>query len=187
MSYIPEHAKKVFEGVIFDTYQWDQELFDGSITTFETVQRNSIAVIIPIVDGKILVIKEEQPGRPPYMAVPAGFTENYDATPLHGAQRELQEETGLTSDDWVLLDTYNVYPRMTVIDYVYVARNCTRTHEKMLGAGEKQHGEFLFSYEEFIDLYDHADFASFFLKPHLTRAKFDPEYKELLRQKIFGN
>lgn len=186
MSQIPKHAKKVFEGVIFDTYQWEQELFDGSITTFETVHRNGIAVVIPVLEDKILIIKEEQPGRPPYMAVPAGFLEKYDATPLDGAQRELQEETGLTSDEWELLDTYNLYPRMTVTDYIYVARNCKRTHEKMLDKGEMQHGEFLFSYDEFIDLYDHDDFASFFLKPHMTRAKFDPEYKALLRQKIFG-
>lgn len=187
MSHIPEHAKKVFEGVIFDTYQWEQELFDGSVTTFETVHRQSIAVIIPLIGDKILVLKEEQPGREPYLAVPAGFLESYDQTPLDGAQRELQEETGLTTPDWQLIDTYSLYPRMSVTDYVYVARDCKKTHQKMLDKGEKQYGEFLFSYEEFIDLYDHADFASFFLKPHLIRAKFDPEYKELLRQKIFGN
>ncbi len=32
---IPDHATCVFRGMLFDVYQWQQEMFDGSIETFE--------------------------------------------------------------------------------------------------------------------------------------------------------
>src|SRR5215467_9321922 len=32
---IPEHAERVFQGKIFDVYQWPQKLYDGSTATFE--------------------------------------------------------------------------------------------------------------------------------------------------------
>jgi ADP-ribose pyrophosphatase len=183
---VPSHAKKVFEGVIFDTYQWEQELFDGSKTIFENVVRQSIAVAIPVVEDKILVIKEQQPGGEPYLSVPAGFLEKIDTDALSGAKRELKEETGLTSNEWELFDTYSLYPRMAVHDFIFIARNCKKTDEKFLDIGEKQLGEYLYTFDEFIDLYDHNDFASFFLKNYLIRAKYDPKYKEELRKRIFG-
>lgn len=186
MKGIPGHAKKVFKGIIFDTYQWEQELFDGSFATFEKVTRPSIVVTIPVVDDKILVLHEEQPGRAPYFAVPAGFSETTDESPEATAQRELREETGLTSSEWVLFDKYSLYPRMEITDYVFIARNCKRTYQKLLDKGEKQHGEFLYTFDEFIDLYNHDDFASFFFKYHLVRAKFDMAYKKELYKKIFG-
>ncbi len=183
---IPNRAKKVFEGVIFDTYQWEQELFDGSMATFENVVRQSIVVMIPTIGDKILVVKEEQPGRSAYFSVPAGFSEKYDNDPLDAAKRELREETGLTTDQWHLLDTYALYPRMSVTDYIYVARDCKKTHEKQFDHGERHLEEHLYTFDEFIDLHDHKDFASFFLKYHLIRAKYDPAFKEELKKKIFG-
>ncbi len=154
--------------------------------TFEAVTRPSIVAMIAVVNDKILVVEEEQPGYPPYFAIPAGFSEKYDQDELASAKRELMEETGLTSDEWELFDTYELYPRMFVRDYVFVARNCTRTHEKMLDTGEKQHGEYFYTLDEFIELIDHPRFASFFIKHHLILAKYDPEYKVILQKKIFG-
>lgn len=39
---IPENAKLVFKGKIFDTYQWEQEMYDGSRVTFEKIKRPDI-------------------------------------------------------------------------------------------------------------------------------------------------
>ncbi len=184
---IPEHAKKVFEGIIFDVYQWEQELFDGSTTTFEIATRQSVVVVIPIVEGKIFVAKEEQPGRSPYISLPAGFCEQSDVDARSAGERELREETGLTSMDWDLLETHTFYPRMSVTDYIYVARNCKRTHEKQLDRGERQLEEYLYTFDEFIELGGREDFAGFLLKHDLIRAKYDPVFKEDFRKKIFGN
>lgn len=35
---IPDHAKCVFKGVIFDVYQWEQKLYNGTTTTFEKLK-----------------------------------------------------------------------------------------------------------------------------------------------------
>ncbi len=56
-----EKAKRVFKGVRFGTYQWEQKQFDGSIATYEIVKRNDTVIILPIIDGKIILVKEQQP------------------------------------------------------------------------------------------------------------------------------
>ena len=42
---LPENAKLVFKGVLFDTWQWEQELFDGSYSTFEVVVRKGSTIV----------------------------------------------------------------------------------------------------------------------------------------------
>jgi hypothetical protein len=65
MAKIPEHAHKVFEGVIFDVYQWEQEMFDGSKATFEMVKRPYTVEVIPVmIDGTIAIAYEQQPPVP---------------------------------------------------------------------------------------------------------------------------
>ena len=61
---IPAHAKKVFSGIRFEIFQWEQELYDGSTTTFERARFHDGAFVIPILpDGNILLTKQEQPAR----------------------------------------------------------------------------------------------------------------------------
>lgn len=36
---IPDSARRVFKGIIYDVYHWQQELHDGSATTFEMLRR----------------------------------------------------------------------------------------------------------------------------------------------------
>ena len=35
---VPKQAKRVFKGVIFDVYQWEQEMFDGTKEIFEKLK-----------------------------------------------------------------------------------------------------------------------------------------------------
>ena len=44
---IPANAKKVFHGVIFDVYQWEQEMFDGTKEIFEKLKRPDTVVVFP--------------------------------------------------------------------------------------------------------------------------------------------
>ncbi len=39
---IPPNAKRVFKGIIFDVYQWQQKMFDGSKETFEMLKRANL-------------------------------------------------------------------------------------------------------------------------------------------------
>lgn len=51
---IPKEATKVFEGRIYDVYQWPQKLFDGSTETFEMLSRADTVKIIALVNEKEL-------------------------------------------------------------------------------------------------------------------------------------
>ena len=62
---IPPHAKRVFKGVIFEVYQWEQEMFDGSVETYEALKRADTAQVIATRRNKILIPLEEQPRREP--------------------------------------------------------------------------------------------------------------------------
>lgn len=35
---IPSFAKKVFKGIMFDVYQWQQKMFEGKLETFEKMK-----------------------------------------------------------------------------------------------------------------------------------------------------
>lgn len=133
---IPEHAKKVFEGVIFDVYQWEQEMFDGSKATFECLKRPATVVIIPLMDGQVTLIKEQQPRTCERMTIPGGRQEKGEE-PSETAKRELKEEIGLVSEDWELICTYEPSGKIDWQIYVYVARDCKKVSEPNLDAGEK--------------------------------------------------
>ena len=93
---IPPDAKKVFKGIIFDVYQWEQQLFDGTTATFEKLKRDDNAIVIPVTsDKKIITLEQEQPARLPFLSFPGGKVEDGE-DPAAGAKRELREETGYT-------------------------------------------------------------------------------------------
>lgn len=64
MAKLPENAKCVFKGVLFDIYQWEQEMFDGTYSIFEKVVRlPSSQIIATTPENKIILLDEEQPHR----------------------------------------------------------------------------------------------------------------------------
>lgn len=96
---VPENAVKVFRGQIFDVYQWSQEMFDGSTKTFEMLKRPDTMQIIAVKDGKLIVVEDQQPGRPMQIHLPGGRADQ-DSTWLEAAKRELKEETGMLFATW---------------------------------------------------------------------------------------
>jgi ADP-ribose pyrophosphatase len=59
---IPENAKKVFDGIIFDIYQWEQEQFDGTIKTFEKAKRPDTVVVFPVLNMvKFFLLNKSNP------------------------------------------------------------------------------------------------------------------------------
>ena len=136
MAKIPAHAKKVFSGVIFDIYQWEQEMFDGSKATFEMAKRPNTVIVIPMQGETVFYAKQEQPSRPPFLSLFGGRGEEGE-DPLETAKRELLEETGMVSDDWHLIRHYESLSKLEWNRYVYVAKNCRQTEKPNLDAGEK--------------------------------------------------
>ncbi|MFA6106732.1 MAG: NUDIX hydrolase [Patescibacteria group bacterium] len=137
-SIAPKNAKRVFKGEIFDVYQWQQKMYDGSFATFEKLKRSDTVQVIPVTeDGKIILLKQSQPGfRKPCLSVAGGRIDPGE-TPLRAAHRELLEETGYKAKKMELW--YSVQPNAK-IDYAvygFIAKGCRKVAAQNLDAGEK--------------------------------------------------
>lgn len=134
---IPPHAKKVFSGKIFDVYQWEQRLYDGTSATFEKIKRIDTVGIIPItVDKKIIITEQEQPGMKPFIGFPGGRIDERE-DPLSAAKRELREETGYEGNEYILWDASQYLSKIDWAIYTFIAKDCKKTAEQHLDSGEK--------------------------------------------------
>ena len=134
---IPADATKVFKGVIFDVYQWQQKMFDGSTTTFEAMKRPDTCVVIPLADGKVFYSKQEQPSKKEVFHALFGGRVEEGEDPLEGAKRELLEEAGMISDKWEELFQWQAPGKLDWTVYYYIARDCKQTTGQNLDGGEK--------------------------------------------------
>ncbi|MEX0616289.1 MAG: NUDIX hydrolase [Candidatus Woykebacteria bacterium] len=181
---IPKEAKRVFEGIIFDVYHWKQKMFDGSTTTFEALKRPDTIQIIPVFDGKILLSYEEQPNRPATYTFLGGRQEK-DEDQLVTAKRELLEETGLESDDWELFKVYDVEAKIEWQIYLFIARNCKKTTEPSLDAGEKIEVKAV-DFEEFLNLAAQETFWGTEIANDIFRMKENKAKLEEFSKKLLG-
>jgi ADP-ribose pyrophosphatase len=188
MSKLPENARKVFEGVIFDVYQWEQEMYDGSTATFERIDRADTADIIALTpQGKILIQHQRQPDREDWFLCLVGGRIETGEDPLDGAKREMLEETGHTSEQWKLIDRYQPTHKIRWEMFVYVARECTKVAQQNLDSGEQiQLKEVTF--DEFIELVDSREMKRIpdVIRERCIRAKYHKPSYEAFKKEIFG-
>ena len=180
MKKIPDNAKRVFEGVIFDVYHWDQEMFDGTFETFEALKRKDSVSILATVGNTIIVNHEVQPMKQPFLTVPGG---NIDQdSPLLAAQRELLEETGYTTNEWqewFTVDPSNL-SKLEWNNHFYIAKNCQKIKDQELDPGEKIEVT-LATFEEFLELRNNPKFRNKDLIPILEKASHSEEEKQKLK------
>lgn len=145
---IPPEAECVFQGVIYDVYQWPQEVEeDGKkvFKTFEMLRRPDTVMIIALdPDGNVLVNDERQPGgivRKNHL--PVGRVDPSDESVLAAAQRELREETGYEFANWDLLDVVQMEKKIEWFTYLFVAQNALRRMAQNLDAGEDITNKFI--------------------------------------------
>ncbi len=134
---IPDQAQRVFQGMIFDTYQWPQALFDGSEHIFEMLKRPDTVTAICIVDDKILVIDDEQPHLGARQSFPGGRVDDTDESIQAAAQREVLEETGYSFNGWRLIKVWQPYRKMEWFVYVLLAWGVADKQQPKLDPGEK--------------------------------------------------
>jgi ADP-ribose pyrophosphatase len=145
---IPDNAIKVHKGVIYDVYNWEQRLFDGTTKIFEGIKRRPAVQIFASTTDGIILLEEEQPGQEPYLSVPGGNVESDDI--LSCAKRELLEETGLSSDDWILWKKIGLGLNIEFDTYYYIARNCQKTSQQSLDKGSERVNVNVLPLQEFL-------------------------------------
>src|SRR5437868_13556711 len=102
---IPPEAKLVFSGILFDVYQWQQKMFDGSFETFEMLKRPDTVEIIATNGDKVYMSHQSQPNKANFYSLFGGRKEKGEE-PLECAKRELLEESGMSSNNWELYKEY---------------------------------------------------------------------------------
>jgi len=181
---IPDNAKKVFGGVLFDVYQWEQELFDGTKTLFEKLKRPDTVVVFPVLDdGKIILTEQEQPGKEPFIGATGGRVDEGEDI-LEAAKRELLEESGYEASEFVLWDAQHPTSKIDWVVYTFIAKGLKKVAYMNLDAGEKIALK-LVDLDEFIEIAINKNFVEKEIVPKLYEAKLYPEKKEELK-KLFN-
>lgn len=180
---IPEHAKVVFRGKIFDVINWEQKMYDGSTMTFERLRRPDTTQVVAVVGDKILIQQQQQPDSEPFLSLPGGRSEPGEE-PLEAAKRELLEETGYASDDWILWKEDRPVNKMDWTIYTYVARNCKKVADASPDSGELLTPH-LISFDEFLMLSDHELFRDLELVTELLRARLAEEKAREMKALFF--
>lgn len=135
---IPENAKEVYHGRIFQVYEWPQTMFDGRTETFEMIKRHDSVVIYAILDDKILVEKQRQPDTDWFYSFPAGRHDHEEETELEAAKRELEEETGYTFKNWKLVAAGQRESKIEAFVYTFVATDPISKTEQSLDQGGEE-------------------------------------------------
>jgi ADP-ribose pyrophosphatase len=134
--FVPEDANCVFEGEIYDVYQWPQQLFDGGTATFEMLKRADTVIVICIADGKLLVLQDEQPHTGVRRGFPGGRVDPGEAIEA-AAKREVLEETGYTFRNWRLIKVWQPHTKIEWFVHLYLAWDGSKTAELHLDGGER--------------------------------------------------
>lgn len=134
---IPKNAERVFKGVVFDVYQWEQELYDGTKKTFEKLKRPDTVVVFPVLsDGTIILTEQEQPGKEPFIGATGGRVDEGEDI-ITAAKRELLEESGYEAEEFILWDSQHPISKIDWVVYTFIAKGLKKVADLKLDGGEK--------------------------------------------------
>jgi ADP-ribose pyrophosphatase len=176
---MPAHATRVFKGVVFDVYQWEQEGYDGSVHTFEKLKRSDTVVVIAVTpDKKIVVTDQMQPGwvKPKVGLLGGRVDEGEDV--LDAAKRELLEESGYQSNDWSLFMSLQPVGKIDWAVFTFVAKDVKKVADQSLDGAEQ--------IDEFVEIAIQPDFYEDDLRVVMLEAKLNPAKMEKIKQAIVG-
>lgn len=184
---IPPHATKVFKGELFEIWQWNQEMFDGSTKVFELAKRVDSVVVLPILpNGNILLERQMQPNNTQeYISLPGGMIDEGEDS-LAAGKRELLEETGYEALGDIV-HWFTVPPRFRVQreSFVYIAFDVQKTSVQNLDRGGEKIEVFEATFEEFTKIIQQDNFQQREVAWKIALALLDEdkmkELKKLLR------
>lgn len=176
--------KKVFQGLIYSIWQWEQELFDGTTRTFEKIERPSTASVVGVLpDTRIMLIWDEQPHREGVLT-PSGGRSEPGETPEQNAAREFLEETGYraqTLSPWI---SYQPDNKSSYTVDIFIGKNVEKVTEPEESAGERTQVR-LFTFDEFLALGQDPSLRDLYVRITLLEAQLDPSKKEVLRKALY--
>lgn len=181
---LPPSARQVFKGELFDVYQWEQVLYDGSIAVFEKLRRPDTCYVIPVTaNDTLLIVRQVQPGSQQFFGLIGGRVEVGETYEI-AARRELLEEGGLIPGTLELWDSYQFLPKIDWAIFTFIARDCSSA-EQSLDAGEKIEMVEV-SFEELLELASKDSFGDLEVALRLLRIAADPEKRDAARRRLLG-
>ncbi len=176
--------KKVFQGEIYSIWQWEQELFDGTIRTFEKIERPNTAGIIGVLpDQRIMLVWDEQPHREGVLT-PSGGRAEPGETAEENAAREFLEETGYRAKTLSPFIQYKPDNKSSYTVSIFIGKHAEKIAEPEISAGERTTLRF-FTFDEFLLLGQDPTLRDMWVRIMLLEAQIDPKKKEALYQALY--
>lgn len=133
-------TKNIFKAHIFRYITVKrQSPTNQEIGEFDIVQcLNWVNIVAITKEKKIVLIKQFRHGTNSYTTEIPGGAVNFNEDIFLGAKRELEEETGYTSENWKFLGKLDVNPAfMTNTIHTYLAIDCVKTADQNLDPFEE--------------------------------------------------
>ncbi len=182
--YIPEDAKCVFKWKVYETWQREQEMYDWTVKTFEKVKKPNTATVFAVVENKIVVQRQEQPHRDPFISLPWGKCEEWE-DPIQSAERELLEETGLVCEEIFLRKTIpSSYSSVVRESHYFIAKWCKQNTDLNLDGWELIENRFM-NFDEFLMLSENDNFRDNDLINVLLKMRLNSKLKTDFYTKLF--
>lgn len=161
-NYTKVKHELMHKGNIVDFYQDSIELPNDKTVNWDYIQHKGASAIVPITsDGKIIMVRQYRIGSDSeLLEIPAGGI-NSGEDPYETAVRELEEETGYTSNSVKhLIDVHSAPAYTSECVYIYYADNLIKSHQK-------------FDEDEFIELesYELDELISMIMDGKITDGK----------------
>ncbi len=112
-----------------DTVKISDELV---IDDYYVMENNDVVLVFPVIEKEYVMLKKEYryPIDKITLELPGGTFDGSNEDALSAAKRELLEETGLTSDNWINFGEFYDYPtKDTHKMHFFLANNCRPSGE----------------------------------------------------------
>lgn len=129
------HTKSIFQGNMISLQVDDVQLPNGKTSKRELVKHPGAVAVLPITkEGKIVMVEQyRKPLERSLVEIPAGKLEPGEE-PKQTAMRELEEETGYTTDDLQFVTSFATSPGFAdEVIHLYVATNIELAENKLDG------------------------------------------------------
>ena len=125
----PVSSEEIYHGKVVHLFKDTVRLPNGKNATREVMRHIGAAAVVALTenDEVILVRQYRHPFGTTLLEIPAGKLDPGEA-PERCARRELQEETGFSTDQMISLGVY--YPSVAILDekiHLYLAKRLTRS------------------------------------------------------------